>query len=76
MTLLVSINIKNNAKSCRPSIYNYNASSVTLHRTPTNKNAAKKDKNIIWAQFDTTDDLENGRLYDPMTGMDLRIFSV
>ena len=76
MTLLISINIKNNEKSSRPSIYYYNASSVALHIAPTNRNAAKIDTNVIWAQFDTAEDLENGRLYDPMTGIDLRIFSV
>lgn len=76
MTLLISINIKNNTKSSQPSIYYYNASSDTLLRTPTNMNAAKIDTNVIWAQFDATEDLENGRLYDPMTGIDFRIFSV
>ena len=76
VTLLISINIKNDTKSSQPSIYYYNASSDTLLRTLTNMNAAKIDTNVIWAQFDATEDLENGRLYDPMTGIDFRIFSV
>ena len=76
MTLLILINIKNNTKSSQPSIYYYNASSVTLHRTPTIGNAAKIDTNVIWAQFDATEDLEGSRMYDPMTGMDSLILSV
>ena len=73
MTLLILINIKFNTKSSRPSIYYYNAANIALHRTPTNKNSAKIDPNLILAQFDTTED---GTLYDPSTGNNFRIFSV
>ena len=73
VTLLILINIKNNTKSSLPSIYYYSASSVALHRTPTNRNSAKIDPNLILAQFDTTED---GTLYDSSTGNKFRIFSV
>ena len=70
MTLLILINFKNNAKSSRPSLYYYNALSVALHRTPTNRNSAKIDPNLILAQFDTNED---GTLYEPSTGNNFRI---
>ena len=57
-------------KSFRPSIYYYNASSVTVHRAPTNRNAENIHTNFFLTQFDTTEDLEDGRLYGPMTGID------